>query len=124
MKHNAIALILDPHDDAMQVVQKFWTLPKDKTHIMLFSKNTRHCAFVDWKFSQCGYRTRFILPPNDNDEWELAKIQQWISDKKWLPSNYRILITHSKNVINTFNDEMNAHMKCQPIYCNDVHIIV
>lgn len=124
-KHNAIALILEPYDDTMDVVQKFWTLPKDSTHIMLFARHTRHNAFIDWKFSQCGYKTRFILPePGQNEEWNLERIQQWISQKRWFPQDSRLLITRTSDIKNTYTNNMVVEMYRDPIYNRDVHTII
>lgn len=123
MKHNALAILLDPDEDQYELVRKYWDLPKDRTHIMLFGHNNRRNAFIEWHFSQCGYRVRLIIP----ERWALAdwnehRVLDWVNRTKWFPVDSRLIVLRTRNVVRVLNQECDIEMNEKPLYVKDVKV--
>lgn len=125
MKQNALALLLEPEEDQTNVVRMFMGLPKNTTHVMLFGHNTRSNAFVEWYFSQCGYRVRLMIPTRNmqNRGWDRKLILKWIHDTKWFPSESRVLMVRFRSMVRVLTPEMDVEVTDMPLYSEGIHNI-
>lgn len=118
---NALIIVLKPDTDYNSLVHKFWSLPKDRTHIMLLGHGSRNNGFAEWYFSQCGFRVKLITSHQSND-FDLYSIAMIIEKRKWFPISSRLLIAMAEDVESILNDEMSVRMTNKPIYSRDIKV--